>query len=83
MAKQIKTAKCPCGQIVMIPFINGEYCVCEAVCPKCDRHATGGNYITGEITSWMTSHAIETSNAEYRRQCFEADNNEFCGRGNW
>lgn len=40
-------------------------------CHKCGRKATGGNYKTA------------ISEAEYERQCFEADMNEWYGRGEW
>ena len=85
--KEIRTAKnaqCPCGEIVPINLDDeGDYDVLNVICPKCHRHGTGGNGRTGKVTSWMTEEAIERANEEYRYQCWDADNNEWYGRGNW
>ncbi len=90
----MKTTKCPCGQVITVPPATADqisqgfasahgYDVASIVCPKCNRHVTSGNTHTGEISGWMTQKAINRANADYRQQCFESDNNEFYGRGNW
>lgn len=84
-----KSCKCPCGNEIKIPESNdygsGEpgYDVCNIICPKCGRHSSGGNYKTGEVSGWMTAASVARSNAEYERQLFESDMNEWYGRGNW
>lgn len=85
-----KSTTCPCGQTIQLrvvkPCLHGneyEYDVCGVICPKCHRHGTGGNYRTGEVTSWLTAKQIAESEAEYQRQSFEADMNEWYGRGEW
>ena len=80
---EIKTTVCKCGETVVVPFENGEYLVCQVKCPRCKRHSTGGNYKTGEVDSWITQQDLNRANREYQQRCFEADNNEFYGRGNW
>jgi hypothetical protein len=81
--KTKKTIKCPCGNEIEVSFVNGEYDICNIICPKCSRHSTGGNMKTGEVTSWMTQRNLDRANEEYRQMCFDADCNEFYGRGNW
>lgn len=87
-----KTCTCECGHVMNVPIIEDEclgtiYAVCnetgELTCPKCRRSATGGNYKTGEVTSWITARAAAESQAIYERMCFESDMNEWYGRGNW
>lgn len=86
-----KTCTCPCGHKMRVPtMLDGDewiYAVCnetdELECPKCHRHATGGNYKTGIVANWITAKAAAESEAEYQRQMFDADMNEFYGRGNW
>ncbi|HUS51835.1 MAG TPA: hypothetical protein VMZ91_16825 [Candidatus Paceibacterota bacterium] len=78
-----KTTNCPCGKEIEVPFVNGEYDTCNIICPECKRHSTGGNFRTGEITSWMTQKDLNRANEEYQRQLFDADCNEWYGRGEW
>tara|TARA_Y100000361_G_C11138086_1_gene333339 strand:+ start:330 stop:560 length:231 start_codon:yes stop_codon:yes gene_type:complete len=59
-----------------------EYEVCGLVCPKCHRVSGSGNFKTGEVTGWMTQREIRQSEAEYQRQAFSAEMNEWYGRGN-
>ena len=78
---------CECGNVLDVPhvFEFGEwrYGVCDVFCPKCRRRSTGGNYKSGAVTSWITERDAAISQAEYERQCFESDMNEWYGRGNW
>ena len=85
-----KTCKCDCGHempVPIIPAMDGsggtEYDVCTIVCPKCRRKANGGNYRHGTVDSWITPKALAESQREYERQLYEADCNEFYGRGEW
>lgn len=86
-----KTCQCPCGEILNVPIVedefNGGFCYepLNIHCPKCKRHSTWGNSRTGEVydEGWITAADAAASQAEYERQCFEADNNELYGRGNW
>jgi hypothetical protein len=77
---------------MQIPVYDDEcvgecYAVCnetnELTCPKCHRSACGGNYKTGEVTSWITAKAAAESQAIYEQQLFESDMNEWYGRGEW
>lgn len=84
------TTKCPCGETIAVIWgyddLFDEYCyqICNIKCPKCGRTSTGGNCKTGEVyPDWITPRDLARSNAEYQAQCFDADNNEFYGRGNW
>jgi len=85
--KPSKSTQCPCGAMITVPFINnggaGEYDICNLECTDCGRVSTGGNFKTGIVTSWITRKSLNAANAEYQAQCFDADNNEFFGRGNW
>ena len=91
MCLPAKSCVCPCGERIEIPIVKSPYnntptgfeYEIEVECPSCSRVATGGNYLTGEVTSWMTRQQIDASQMEYERQLFEAENNEFFGRGNW
>ena len=78
-----KTTNCPCGKEIEVPFVNGEYDICGIICPECKRHSTGGNTRTGEVYDWITQKELDIANREYEEQCFDADNNEWYGRGNW
>lgn len=75
----MKTVKCPCGSDVII---NTEE-ILLTKCEDCGRIAAHGNNLTGEIYSWMTPHNVASANADYQAQLFDADMNEFYGRGNW
>jgi len=85
-----KTCECPCGEIVpihteILPWNDGNesYAVCDIECPKCHRRSGGGNYKDGTISGWSTRAELDASQAEYERQCFDADMNEWYGRGEW
>ena len=87
-----KTCVCPCGHEMDVPVIDDAclgviYDTCNETggltCPKCHRSACGGNYKTGEISSWITAKAAAESEAIYEQQMFESDMNEWYGRGEW
>jgi len=88
-----KTGTCPCGEIIDIPVMLNphplsssdkyRYDVCDIECPECGRRSGGGNMGDGTVDSWMTARQIAESEAEYERQCFDSDMNEFYGRGEW
>lgn len=84
-----RTTTCPCGNELVVELrpdggINGPgYEVCGIECDQCGRTSTGGNFRTGIVNGWITAAAAAQSQAEYERQCWEADNNEWYGRGNW
>lgn len=90
-----KSCTCPCGHVIAVPVTyhgddswyadtNGyAYNVSDIVCPNCSRRSTGGNWKTGEVTSWITERAAYESQMEYERQSFESDMNEWYGRGEW
>lgn len=90
---EAKTCVCPCGNVVDVPVIfedsvipafHGEqYDVSGVECPACGRRSSGGNFKTGEVSGWNTAASIARSNAEYERQMFESDMNEWYGRGEW
>jgi len=73
---EAKTCVCPCGK-------GESYDITDIVCPECFRKATGGNFKTGEVTSWITQRAAAESQAIYEQQSFESDMNEWYGRGEW
>ncbi len=74
---------CDCGNVVETEKDDkGEYDVCYVECPECGSTAGGGNCRTGKISGWITPQQIARSNAEYQRQLFSADMNEWEGRGN-
>lgn len=84
------TCTCPCGNVLPVPIIineegEKEYEPLGIRCPKCKRRSTWGNSRTGRVyeEGWITASDAAASQAEYERQCFEADNNELYGRGNW
>ena len=84
------TTKCPCGETITVSYgydeLFGEYGynVCNIECPECGRLSTGGNFKTGEVyPDWITQKNLAVANAEYQSQLFDADQNDFYGRGNW
>ena len=79
------TTTCPCGHVLPVPFVNGEYEPLGIHCPKCKRHSTWGNTRTGEVykDGWITAKDSARAEAVYEAQLFDADNNELYGRGNW
>lgn len=86
-----KRATCPCGNVIEIPLLaaddinclyEDEYDVSNQECTKCGRSTTSGNWKTGEVTGWITRRDAEASQAEYERQCFSSEMNEWYGRGN-
>ena len=78
-----KPTTCICGQEIEVPFVNGEYDICNLECPNCHRISTGGNFKTGVVDSWMSRESVNAANRDYQAQLRDADNNEFYGRGNW
>jgi hypothetical protein len=59
------------------------YDVCGVECPACGRRSSGGNALTGVVNGWNTAREIAESQAEYERQMFDCDMNEWYGRGEW
>jgi hypothetical protein len=79
-----KETKCPCGQIMEVPLLEDDtYDVINLICPKCRRRSMGGNCRSGYVDSWMTSKNFHAAKAEMQAMQFDADNNDFYGRGNW
>ena len=82
-----KSCNCPCGCSIVVPqtdrWGSWEYDICTIECPECGRRSTGGNGRDGTVDSWMTQRQVAESEAEYQNQMFDADMNEWYGRGNW
>jgi hypothetical protein len=80
---------CPCGHVISVKwhfddlFKQYGYDITNLVCPKCDRQSTGGNTRTGEVYDWITRKSLNRANAVYQEQLYDADQNDFYGRGNW
>ena len=80
---------CTCGEKITVTYgydelfdANG-YDICNLVCPKCGFMSTGGNTKTGEIYDWTSPKELAFANAEFEAQRFDADQNDFYGRGQW
>lgn len=54
----------------------------DVECAKCGARSQGGNFMTGELSGWMSANAVARSNADYERQMFSAEMNDLYGRGN-
>ena len=77
------TATCPCGAEVIVEWLEewGEYNVCSAVCPECERTSTGGNARSGKISDWITRRDLDRANEIYEAQLYDAQQNEWNGLG--
>jgi hypothetical protein len=84
-----KTCICDCGNEITVPFgplpwdeDSQGFDVCNIECPECGRVSDGGNFITGEVSGWVTRRQLDSSLREFERQRFSAEMNEWEGRGN-
>ena len=77
------TTTCPCGTSLPVPFGGQDYEVCDVKCHDCGRMSTGGNARTGEVDGWVTAKEAAQCQAAYEAMQFDADMNEWYGRGNW
>ena len=81
-----KTTQCKCGNVIDLePYrtADGRYELYHLRCLKCGASCTAFNGDTGEVTGWISARALQQANADYQRQLFDAECNEWYGRGNW
>lgn len=84
MARQKTMNTCPCGAIVAcVSNEAGEFELYDKRCQACGRHVTGFNGRTGVVNSWMTAAALSRANRWYQQQLYDAEMNEWYGRGEW
>ena len=80
MEHKTVTTKCPCGNVITIPFGNGEYGVVYNIfvkCESCCNVSTAGNCRTGEITEWADAETVKSSNNDYNHQKQKVVDNSF------
>jgi len=88
MGLPAKYVTCPCGESIRLGVekYSGEkesYDVCSVECVECGRRSCGGNGRDGTVNSWITRRDAEISERNYEAMCFDADMNEWYGRGEW
>jgi hypothetical protein len=80
------TAICgECGAVCDVPVVPGVYEKFEYGAPTCEcgAKASGMSWKTGEVRSWTSARELEICRRNMEAMEYDADMNEWYGRGNW